>query len=465
MTPYDEIVRQNADDELRLWVRKLLDAKEEVVAFVDARLGGNGAGEYLGFAKGSFNLSFHIGFGGQRPSALIRFPKPGHTHTPWRTEKVENEVGIIEYLREHTTIPLPRIRCWGLTEESPQQLGPFIIMDFIEGTRLSTFLKQPTEDEDAEMILNPAMDEGTLDIIYDQLADYVLQISRLEFPLIGAISKDDSGAWAVTRRPLTYDMNELATGTGYPTDQLPTDHLASEPYHHTRDFFDSIARQRLLHLDSQRNLIKDEADVLRRFIARHRFKQLIPKYCIDNNDAGPFKVFCDDMQPANMLINPETLQITALLDFEFTNSMPAQFTYDPPWWLLLRGPDLWIDLHDNLDEFLSRYVPRMEQFLRALEKVEDKSAAVGNGGLEKEPRLSARMRDSWRMGRFWFNYAARTCLDMDDIYWHALHDTTAGDGFSLLDEATQAELEPLVVTKMQQRKAYDDEWDVRFAEK
>lgn len=169
------------------------------------------------------------------------------------------------------------------------------------------------------------------------------------------------------------------------------------------------------------------------------------------------------MQPANMLIDPNTLRITAVLDFESTNSMPAQFTCDPPWWLLLRGPDVWLD-RNSMDEFLARYVPRMEQFLRALERVEEKSAAGGDERLEKEPRLSTRMRDSWKTGRFWFNYAARTCLDMDDIYWHTLHDQVDGDGFGLLDEVTRAELEPMVRMKMEQRKAYEEECAVRFAD-
>ncbi|KJZ77389.1 hypothetical protein HIM_03113 [Hirsutella minnesotensis 3608] len=452
MTAYDEIAQANADDECRAWIRKLIDARDEVVAFVDAQLNGKGAGEYLGFFKGSFNLSFHVGFGGQRPSALIRFAKPGHTYSQWTAEKVENEVHVIEYLRQHTTIPLPCIRCWGLSDESPHQLGPFIIMDFIEGTKLSTFLKQPTEDENVDMMLNPAIDERTLDIIYDQLADYIYQLSRLDFPLIGAVSKDATGTWAVARRLLTYDMNELVTGTGYPADHLPT-----APFHSASDFFHSIARQRLLHLETQRNLAKDEADIQRRFIARRRFEQLISKYCID--DAGPFKVFCDDLQPSNMLIDPNSLRITAVLDFEFTNSMPAQFISDPPWWLLLRGPDVWLD-RNCIDEFLERYVPRMEQFLRALERVEETSATAADGASGKEPKLSARMRDSWESGRFWFNYAARTCLDMDDIYWHALHGEATGDGS--LDEATQTELDSLTRMKMEQRKAYEEQWNLRF---
>lgn len=63
-------------------------------------------------------------------------------------------------------------------------------MDFINGTRLSTILKQPTKNDQEDVILNLNIDNATLDTIYDQLANYMLQISQLDFPYIGAISKD-----------------------------------------------------------------------------------------------------------------------------------------------------------------------------------------------------------------------------------------------------------------------------------
>ncbi|EAQ91085.1 hypothetical protein CHGG_03020 [Chaetomium globosum CBS 148.51] len=478
MTAYNMIAEADSDDECRLWVRKLINARDDVVAFVDSRLDGQGTGKYLGFFKGSFNFSFHIGFGEGKPSVLIRVAKPGHTFTAWRDEKVKNEVRVIEYLREHTTIPLPRVRCWGLTDERPAQLGPFIIMDFIEGVRLSTFLKEPSEDDQADPILNPAIEEATLETIYDQLADYILQISQLEFSSIGAISKDvSSGTWSVTGRPLTFNMNELATNTGYPADQFP-----NAPLIHASDYFHALADHHLLHLRTQRNLSPSNgaADVQRRFIARHHFRQLIPKYCTTTtgSSVGPFTLFRDDLQPANMLLNPTTLRITALLDFEFAYSAPAHFTHDPPWWLLLRGPDLWLDKHGGLDQFLERYVPRMGQFLRALEQVERKGEVEGEGGVGEDGfvvatamgvrggcgrRLSARMRESWETGRFWFDYAARTSLDIDDVYWAALHDYGAdGDGFEGLDAATRAEMEELVTLKMEQRRAYNEAYDISF---
>lgn len=450
MAFYDDIAEENNDEERLAFVRKLIAAIDEIVAFVDRRLGWGGAGTYGGVLKGSFNVSVIIKHGGSESSAIIRFPTPGRTYGPWRAEKVRNEVMVIEYLRQHTTIPLPNIRFWGLVEESPQELGPFIVMDLVSGTDLDDLLKQPTENNQQDVILDPKIDEAKLDIVYGQIADYMLQVSRLRFPRIGAISKDSiSDEWVVVSRPLTYNMNDLMTSTGYPVDQFPT-----APFSRTSDYFTAIANEHMTHFQTQRNLATSETDARWRFTARHCFAQLIPKYCVD--DAGPFTLFCDDLRPANMRADPDTLRITAVLDFEFTNAMPAQFAHDPPWWLLLLAPHTWLE-RDNKKEFLDRFVPRMEQFIRAVERAEEKSPST------EEPRLSTRMRDSWDSGRFWFNYASRKSLDIDLIYWKVLHK----DGEVILDKRTLAEMEPFVQMKMGQLAAYEKEKenDARFAKR
>lgn len=122
-----------------------MDAKAELADFVADRRDGDATGSYVEFLKGSFNVCFRISFSDGGQDVIIRFPKPGHTATTLRDEKVANEVQAIEYIRQHTTIPLPRVHSWGLTAESPQNLGPFIIMDYVNGTLLSTVLKNPIE--------------------------------------------------------------------------------------------------------------------------------------------------------------------------------------------------------------------------------------------------------------------------------------------------------------------------------
>jgi hypothetical protein len=156
-----------------------------------------------------------------------------------------------------------------------------------------------------------------------------------------------------------------------------------------------------------------------------------------------------------MLVHPDTLRITAVLDFEFTNIMPAQFAYDPPCRLLLLGPDMWLENH-SIEDFMIRYVPRMEQFLRALERMEMRTNSEGSQG---SPLLSVQMRDSWTTGRFWFDYGIRKSFDIDAVYWAALHK----DGDDVLDDKMREEMEKLVDLKMDQLKAYDADCKVRFS--
>lgn len=135
-------------------------------------------------------------------------------------------------------------------------------------------LKQQTENDQEDVVLNPDINDTTLGIVYDQIADYMVQLSELDFIGIGAISEDPaSNTWSVTRRPLTYNMNELATVSGYPIDKFPTAQFAS-----VNEYFQNLANEHLIHLRTQRNLADDPEDAQKRFIARHRFKQLIPQY-------------------------------------------------------------------------------------------------------------------------------------------------------------------------------------------
>lgn len=103
----------------------------------------------------------------------------------------------------------------------------------------------------------------------------------------------------------------------------------------------------------------------------------------------------------------------------------------------------------------------MEQFLHALELVEE-GTSVQRAQQHTGPRLSTRMRDSWRSGRFWFDYAARKSFELDAIYWAALHD--GGTGLELLDDEARVEMGPFIEKKMEQLRAYNDECTARFSQ-
>jgi aminoglycoside phosphotransferase (APT) family kinase protein len=55
-----------------------------------------------------------------------------------------------------------------MPKKKPSKLGPYIIMDYIEGAELWTLLQQPkaTHHEESER-----------NVVYEQMADYMLQPS------------------------------------------------------------------------------------------------------------------------------------------------------------------------------------------------------------------------------------------------------------------------------------------------
>lgn len=443
MAPIDEIAYKAIKDEKLKFAYKILDAKDEIVSFVGTRLKWKEPGKYISFHKGSFNTGLKIRRGDSSEHVLIRFPAPA-TFGSWRDEKVMNEGTVLRYLHEQTSIPVPRVLDIGLQEESPDHLGPFIIMEFVGGHDLSDLLQQQNEDTTKPIVLDPNVDDARLDFVYDQIASFLLEISRLEFPSIGAISKDGaSGRWTVARRPLTYDMNELVT-----LGEMAPDRFATAPFRRASEFFAAQAQYMQEHLEAQRNIADGSDDYAwKLLVARRGFARLAQKYCTEADDTGPFRLFCDDLRPTNMLADPETFRITAVLDFEFSNAMPAQYVYDVPWWLLLQHPAELLGFGEKR-KFLERFEPRKDQFLRAMERVEARLPPPEPSGTA----LSARMRESWDSGRFWFNLVSRSSFDIDEIYWEVLHTEDVGEAVS--SEVSDAEKEKFLKKKQEQFHMY-----------
>lgn len=429
---YDEILDRNNEDEKREFVQRFVSAMDDIVRFVADRLDWRHDGaEYVGVKKGSFNGSFVIRNVDDGSKVLIRFPFPGQVYTPWLDEKVTNEVMVLGYIRTHTSIPVPRVLAWGPEDVSPSQLGPFIIMEFMEGTSLDTLLRDPTVPEEDRSVLDPVIDESKLVFVYNQIAGFMLQLSRLPFSRIGAIGETG----AVSERPLTYDMNELVTTTGVPAAAFP-----DGTFDKAMAYFKAVAHYHWARLLTQRNAVYDAEDARRQLIACQGLAKLITQYC--DQDEG-FFLYMDDSHPTNILADPETWQITAVLDLEFTNAMPAQYAYDVPSWLLLRGPP--VGRYPEMDEFATLFARRMEQFLAAVKRAE---AASPDG---QYPSLSAKMRESWDTKRFWFNLAMRNPLDATVIYEHNL------GGAMALEQGSSLEIEGLVANKLKQLEEYKRE--------
>ncbi|RDW67429.1 uncharacterized protein DSM5745_09295 [Aspergillus mulundensis] len=404
---------------------------------------------------GAFNVSFRMKFQ-IGSSVMIRLTKPGSTMFP--EEKTRYEVAAMRYVQDQTSIPVPLVLHFGSKDQGPpvQGSGAFMLMEYVEhALTMNEALITPSLKIEDRPILDPSIDEDKLERLYGEMADVLLQLSRVTLPQIGSLTQVDDFTWDSSSRPLTFAMNQLVSLGTLPRSKLPRRHFGS-----AQAYFESLADLHMDHLVHQRNdAVDSEDDCRRKYVARFLFRRLGREGQLTSpeTDHGPFPLWCDDFRPANVLLN-DKLQSVGVVDWEFSYAAPVEFTRAPPWWLLLEQPEYW---PEGLDAWSDTYELRLETFLRALEKCED--TAIERGRLSEDQRLSGHMRRSWETGEFWVVYAARKPFAFDAIFWKKLDTRFFGpctlsnedrwkERLELLDEKGKEDMEALVKRKMEEAK-------------
>ncbi|KFX87302.1 hypothetical protein V490_08362 [Pseudogymnoascus sp. VKM F-3557] len=462
--PFDDVAWEQSDNVYEEWRTKLLKPENLTeIALSVAKYHLGTPVEVRTPLTGAYNAAVVIDFRGGG-STLIRFPKPGRVMFP--EEKVRNEVAVMRYIQAHTSIPVPYILHWGTKEQSPCGLGPFIIMEYVNhDCDISDTLNTPGIPSEDRPILDPAVDEGKLQKLYGQMADVLLQLSLLSFSNIGSLTQDnDEGTWSVTARPLAANMNEVVQLGTLPRIKLPD---KSATFETSSSYLTTLANLHLRHLNYQRNDAIDSAsDCRRKYIARYLFRKisLEGKLSRPEHNFGPFKFWCDDLRPANMLVN-SNLELVSIIDWEFAYAAPVEFSHAPPSWLLIEQPEHWTE---GLDAWGTAYEPRLQTFLTVLHERED--ILIEEGRLMDQDRLSLPMRESWDSGDFWVIYAARKGFAFDAVFWEYLYtrffgavDGVEGDEWErragLLDKEELVEIDSFVNQKVDEMKTRALAWE------
>lgn len=348
----------------------------------------------------------------------------------------------MEFLGQHTNLPVPKVLGHGKSA-----IGPYIVMSYLEGNPLSAYLRS---EEIAADSLKPDISIHTLKRAYFGMAKIILELSKPTFPLIGTIEKDGND-WIVSKRPLTLKMSRLAQFSN-----IPHKLFNQGPFNNAIDYFDELAQQHMLHLEHQRNdAVTDEADCQKKYIARCLFRKCSREMASNLDHCnGPFRIFCDDLNPGNVLVDPSVLaKVTGVVDWEFSYAAPAEFTYAAPWWLLLDRPESW---DEDLDRFLTIFMPRFHTFIKVLQDCE--AVKLEDGSLEESQRISPIMAKSLDNGLFWFCLALRHGAMFDDIYWKFIDQkffgpfTTIKDRLELLSFEERENMDPFVEMKLSQAK-------------
>lgn len=257
-------------------------------------------------------------------------------------------------------------------------------------------------------------------------------------------------------------MNSLVDHARVPPCVLP-----STTYSTANEWYSALADMHLAQLVFQHNdAVEDEDDARDKYVARQLFRKLaadgrlaagLPGH---SEPDGTFRLWSEDLGPSNVLIDRD-LRVVAVVDWEFAYVAPSQFTFDPPWWLLLGEPDWW---EGGYKMWMEAYEPRLKIFLRVLEDEERKLLAGGSEitetRAESTKTLAQRMRESWETKSWMVNFVAQKSWSFDGLFWRYLDPAYFGaneDGdytarLGLLSEQEAEAMEPFVKMKMDEAK-------------
>lgn len=134
---------------------------------------------------GSYNKCYRM----RGLDSIIRFPI--FRKSAFRYEKTADECQIMKYIDQHTTIPIPKLMASKL-EGCDFDIGPYMVTEFVDGSRLSDFLKA-SSDAAAAITLQPDIDTALLSKVYRNIIPIILELSKSRFSHIGAVGKTESG--------------------------------------------------------------------------------------------------------------------------------------------------------------------------------------------------------------------------------------------------------------------------------
>ncbi|KAJ5584909.1 uncharacterized protein N7459_004709 [Penicillium hispanicum] len=413
-----------------------------------------------GFLNGSYNVGQRIVFD-DGATWFLRLPRASSISPEYADEKVAMEVEALFLIRGKTTIPVPKIYAWGLVEENQLGLGPFILMEFINGVCLNDVFGGGDS-----RLLKEEISETDIEYVYRQMAYFMLQLFKIDFNHIGNLPTRKT-RFAAPSRPLTWKGHEILRvggvstfGLCYGRPQHELGLIALGDWAHglqsTRQYFEYINNQDWQQLLLQSNSIAGPRSARSRYGALSILKSLIPELTNTTYDRGPFKLICDDFGMANMIVRSKgDLTIVGVVDIEWVYAGPAQLFGSAPWWLLLDRPvnDEWDFEEGEAPKATDRYFKCLEIFIRVLEEEETRMTESNRRELTELVKWS---RDT---GAMWLHMLLSSGF-FDDLTFPCMQ-LRKHKGVQWWEERMQdyedtAEVEKFVADKMKDLAAYDE---------
>ncbi|TQB75773.1 hypothetical protein MPDQ_001737 [Monascus purpureus] len=376
-----------------------------------------------GFLNGSYNVGQRIVFD-DGTTWFLRLPRASSISPEHADEKVAMEVEALFLIREKTSIPVPKIHAWGLAGENQLDLGPFILMDFINGICLHDVFGGGDS-----RLLKEEISEANIEYVYRQMAQFMLQLFKVDFNQIGSLPTLKT-RFPAPGRPLTWKGHEILRVGGVNAFGDWAHNLQS-----TRRYFEYINKQDWQQLLLQPNSIAGPRSARSRYAALNILKSLIPELTNTPYDRGPFKLICDDFGMANVIVrSKDDLTITGLLLDRPVN-------------------DEWDFEEGEAPKATDRYFKCLEIFLRVLEEEETRMTESGRRELTELVKWSRDTGAMWLhmlLSSGFFDNLTFPCMQLRK------HKGAKWWDERMTDQGDTEEVEKFVADKLKDLAAYDE---------
>ncbi|RAQ69494.1 phosphotransferase enzyme family protein [Aspergillus flavus] len=121
------------------------------------------------------------------------------------------EVEALHVIQEKTSLPVPEVYAWGLARENRLGLGPFILINFINGICLGEVF-----GGGSSRLIREDNPDADIEFLYRQMAHIMLQFYRIDFSQIGSLPTLQT-KFPAPGHPLTWKAHEILRVGGVDT--------------------------------------------------------------------------------------------------------------------------------------------------------------------------------------------------------------------------------------------------------
>jgi len=229
--------------------------------------------------SGQINLIFNLKAQSNTHSSIEFILKISNPHRYWKEYRTKNEVYTMQYLIEHTTIPIPKIIDYSNDAKTSILSCEYILMEKIQGNTLESVIEKMSD----QTLVKSAM----------EMTDYIKQLRQLELPQMNKI-----GSFCNKQMLL-----------GGPIEDGPT----LGPFNTLKEYIIEHLQWSIQRIQTDEQLFQNGEHLILSLQKIIHLAETDPNL---SNSEIQFHVTHTDLNSSNILIDENTGQILAILDWE-----------------------------------------------------------------------------------------------------------------------------------------------------